>query len=165
VIPALFIVAAVLLDQAVKYWAVNYLLGRGSIGVIPGVFSLTFATNNGAALNLFAGARWLLIAVTVIAIGVIIYMLAKSWFDRKLGKWAAYFILAGALGNFIDRAFRDGGLVVDLFYIELIDFPIFNVADIFVSAGGVMFALYVIGRTSRENREGKERKDGGGDEG
>ncbi len=97
------------------------------------MFSLTYAHNNGAALNMFAGARWLLVGVTVLALAAIVYTFAKGWFETELGRWAAYFVVAGAMGNFIDRALRAGGVVVDLFYIELINFPIFNVADTLVS--------------------------------
>lgn len=157
-----FLVAAciVLLDQITKYWAVERLFAQEDITVIPGVFYFHFAANNGAAWSMFAGQRLVLLAVTVAALALICYVLAKGWVDTAAGRLGMWFVLGGALGNFLDRAFREGGLVVDFLDFRLINFPIFNVADIFITVGGVLFAVFVIQLTLREYRQ---KRDGGDD--
>ena len=161
VLPFLTVVLIVLLDQLTKYWAVSSLFAIGEIEIIPDVFYLTFATNNGAAWNLFAGQRVILLLVTVAALLLIFLILRRGWVNTKIGRWGVYFILGGAIGNFLDRAFRPGGLVVDMFDFRAINFPIFNVADIFVTAGGVMFGIFVLQTAIRDHRQNKS---GGGDE-
>lgn len=159
-LPFLTVVLIVLLDQLTKYWAVSFLLPGGEIEVIPNVFYLNFATNNGAAWSMLAGRRVILLLVTVLALALILVVLKKGWVNTKLGRCGVYFVLGGAIGNFLDRTFRAGGRVVDLFDFRLINFPIFNVADVFITVGGVLFGLFVL-QTALQDR--KERKSGDGD--
>ncbi len=159
-LPFLAVVFIVLLDQLTKYWAVSSLFGLGEIEIIPDVFYLTFATNNGAAWSLFAGRRVILLLVTVAALALICFVLWRGWVNTKIGRWGVFFVLGGAIGNFLDRAFRPGGLVVDLFDFRLINFPIFNVADVFITIGGVMFGIFVLQTAIQDHRQNKS---GGGD--
>ena len=161
-IPFLAVVCIVLLDQLTKYWAVTCLLPQGEIAVIPDVFYLFFATNNGAAWSIFAGQRFVLLAITVIALVLIGIVLWRGWVTTRMGRWGVYFVLGGAIGNFLDRAFREGGRVVDLFDFRLINFPVFNVADVFITVGGIMFGIFVLQTAIRDYRQHKSGGDGDG---
>lgn len=142
-LPAFFIAAVLLLDQLVKNWAVATLPGN-RITVIEDVFYLTFATNSGAAWNILSGSRGILLLVSLAAFGLIFYIFKAGWITTAFGRWTMYAVIGGALGNLYDRLFRPQGLVIDLFDFQLINFPIFNVADIFISVGGVLFILYFL---------------------
>ncbi|MBE6936238.1 MAG: signal peptidase II [Ruminococcaceae bacterium] len=148
----LMAVGIVLLDQVTKVWALNTLKTGGDITVIPGVFYLSYATNNGAAWSMFAGQRALLLLVSAGALILMLWLLKKNYIDTNLGRFSIYMVMGGAFGNLIDRALRTDGRVIDLFDFRLIHFPIFNVADVFICVGGGLFALYTIRTMLREYR-------------
>lgn len=137
-IPLIGIVA----DQSVKYWAATDLRARGTIPLWEGVFHLTYCENTGAAFSMFSGQRWLLLAVTVVLLAGLLYALRKNWMQNAFGRMSLRLIIAGAMGNMIDRFLL--GYVVDLFDFRLIHFPIFNVADILLCVGVGMMVLYVL---------------------
>lgn len=143
-LPFLTVVLIVLLDQVTKFWAVKRLFAQPDITVIPNVFYFHFAANNGAAWSMLSGQRLILLFVSLAAIVLILVMLRRGWIDTALGRVGVWFVLGGAIGNFLDRAFREGGAVVDFLDFRLINFPVFNVADIFITIGGVLFALFVL---------------------
>jgi signal peptidase II len=133
------------LDQWVKWWAagrMNYLL-LGEHPFIPGV-NLTYTQNTGAAFSLLSGggARWFLVTVSSLAVALIILAVCKRWVERPFGVAALGCVLGGAAGNLIDRAYQ--GYVVDMFEFTFIRFAIFNVADVFITAGGACFVLYLL---------------------
>ena len=152
-------VAIVILDQVTKVWALNTLKSGGDITVIPGVFYLSYATNNGAAWSMFAGQRALLLLVSAGALILMAYLLKKDFIDTNLGRFSIYMVMGGAFGNLIDRALRTDGRVIDLFDFRLINFPIFNVADVFICVGGALFALYTLKTALREYRAEKAGTD------
>lgn len=129
-------------DQAVKYWAFTSLQPQNSIPIIENVFHLTYIENRGAAFSLFArfDSRWIFVALAVVITIAIFSVMRKALIQTKLGCWSLVTVAAGALGNAIDRVIR--GFVVDMFDFRLIHFPVFNVADIFICVGGVLFILY-----------------------
>ena len=129
-------------DQAVKYWAFTSLQPQNSIPIIENVFHLTYIENRGAAFSLFArfDSRWIFVALAVVITIAIFSVMRKDLIQTKLGCWSLVMVAAGALGNAIDRVIR--GFVVDMFDFRLIHFPVFNVADIFICVGGVLFILY-----------------------
>jgi len=126
----------VLLDQATKLWIVLALKPIGSVVVIPGLLSLTYAENTGAFFSMLAGQQLFFVAITVVALGGIIWVLWKKPLSSIL-RIALYFILAGAIGNFIDRCLW--GAVVDFFEFTFMNFAIFNVADMCITVGGTLF--------------------------
>lgn len=129
-------------DQAVKYWAFTSLQPQNTIPIIENVFHLTYIENRGAAFSLFArfDSRWIFVALAVVITIAIFSVMRKDLIQTKLGCWSLVMVAAGALGNAIDRVIR--GFVVDMFDFRLIHFPVFNVADIFICVGGVLFVLY-----------------------
>lgn len=138
----LIIAAGIALDRLVKLWAVNTLKPVADIPVWNGVFHLTYATNTGGAWSIFSGKMTFFIIVTVIALLAGIYFLFVSKrFSGTLFSVALALIVSGAAGNFIDRVSM--GYVVDMFYIKLINFPVFNVADLILTAGTVCLIWYV----------------------
>ena len=142
-LPAFFIAAVLLLDQLVKNWAVATLPGN-RITVIEDVFYLTFATNSGAAWNILSGSRGILLLVSLAAFGLIFYIFKAGWITTAFGRWTMYAVIGGALGNFIDRVFDPNGYVIDMFDFRLINFGIFNVADVFIVAGTILTVIYVL---------------------
>jgi len=142
-------------DQAVKSWAVANLRGRGAVDFIPGFIHFYYAENTGAAFSMLRDMRWLFIGVSILASIVIIYIILAKKIKSFWGLLPLSMILGGAVGNLIDRIFV--GHVVDMFEFSFVRFAIFNVADIFVTAGGVLFCLYYI---VSETRSMKAKDDG-----
>lgn len=155
-----FIIAVlmILLDQAVKYWAYTSLQAQHTIPLIENVFHLTYVENRGAAFSMFAqfDSRWIFIALAVVITIVIIVALRKHWLQTALGRWSLVLVAAGAIGNAIDRVVH--GFVVDFFDFRLIHFPVFNVADIFICVGGVLFVLYFMFQHKDEEKQVSEEK-------
>ena len=123
-----------LLDQLSKYWVTKSLVKIGdTIPLLPKIFHFTYVVNNGAAFSFFEGGvtwlRWISLGVSVGLIGLSL-LGDKMDILEQLGYG---FILAGALGNGIDRFFF--GYVVDFLDFRLINFPIFNLADISINLG------------------------------
>ena len=134
----------ILLDQLTKYWAVHALKGKNPIVIWEGVFELRYLENRGAAFGILQNQKWPLIIFTVLVLAVIVYIyLKKIPTERRFLplNLIAVLFFSGAVGNFIDRLVQD--YVVDFFYFVLIDFPIFNVADIYVTVAA--FLLIVLG--------------------
>ena len=145
----LYTIVAVLvlvLDQAVKFWTVNNItpqaIGDECVNLIPGVLHLTNVQNNGAAFSIMADQRWLLVGVSAVFIIAIIVLISMDIIHTKFGRWTAVLVMAGALGNCIDRVLY--GYVVDMFEFELFSFAVFNVADIFITVCGILFCIHVI---------------------
>ena len=134
----------VLLDQATKLAAVSALKDGDPFVLIPGVFQLQYLENRGAAFGLLQNARIFFLAVTLIALAAVIYVLVRLPLKRKyiVLRFLMVLIAAGAVGNMIDRVFL--GYVRDFLYFSLIDFPIFNVADIYVTCATILLILLLL---------------------
>ena len=141
---AIVVVLILIADQLVKYWVTaNITLNTGSIELIPGILKLINIHNDGAAFSLFPGWRWIFVGLAAAVTIAVILALAFKWIKGGFGRWMAVLTMAGALGNAIDRAIY--GYVVDMFVIEPVKFiQVFNVADIFITVGGILFCLYLI---------------------
>ena len=134
----------IVFDQWTKYLAVAHLMNKEPFIIIDGVFQLRYLENRGAAFGMMQGQQTFFLITGIIAVIVLAYVYFKlPWEKRFLPLRAvAMFIAGGAVGNMIDRvAF---GYVVDFFYFELIDFPIFNVADIYVTCATIVLALLIL---------------------
>ncbi len=131
-------------DQVVKQWTVIHLKGQTDIMLWPGVFELTYVENRGAAFGMLQNQRWLFTVLTVIVILGLVYVYFRLSPERKfrLTRVCCIGVLAGAIGNLIDRIMLH--YVVDMFYFKLIDFPVFNVADCYVVVFGILFCLAAI---------------------
>jgi len=127
------------LDQLVKYLAYHHLRPILSVDLWPGVFRLHYCENTGAAFSILEGQIWFFVLLTVILSAVILYFIAKGRVRSVWARVAMICVLSGGVGNLIDRIFR--GFVVDMFDFYLIDFAVFNVADIFVTCGSIFFVV------------------------
>lgn len=112
------------------------------MNVIPNVFSLTYYQNSGAAWSILQGQMWFFAIVTFVAVPLCIWLLWKNRRGSKFYSLALGLVIAGALGNFIDRMRL--GYVVDMFQTDFINFPIFNVADMCLTIGVVMVFIYAL---------------------
>ena len=146
---AIAVVLVLIADQALKYWvSLNIDLNTGEQALIPGFIKLVNIHNNGAAFGLLGGGgwRWVFVVVALVFAVVVVYALKRDLIHGKLGRWAAVGVLAGSIGNCIDRVAY--GYVVDMFKFEFLGDSrlnaIFNVADVFISCCGVLFCLYII---------------------
>lgn len=133
-------------DQLTKLAAVGMLKKVGCVKIINGFFSLTYLENGGAAFGMLEGARWLFLMITIaITVLAVVYYIKME--KNKNNLWlrcAIVMIVAGAMGNAIDRLFR--GYVVDFFDFIIFgyNFPVFNVADILVVLGTALLAGGII---------------------
>ena len=139
---ALLAVALVAVDQLVKYLVLQNIPLGGHVPFIPHLVELTYVQNTGAAFALFEEHTWLLALVSLAMSVVLIIALWKGFFRHPLGRLTLTLLLAGAVGNLIDRAFR--GFVVDTFNLLFMNFAVFNVADICVVVGGISAGLYYL---------------------
>ena len=129
--------AAIGLDQWTKLLAVNHLMDRPAYVIWDGVFEFLYSENRGAAFGMLQGKQWFFLIMVAAAVYSISRMPAtKKYLPLHL---IAMFLSAGAVGNMIDRFTR--GYVVDFLYFKLIDFPIFNVADCYVTVSMFIFIL------------------------
>ena len=137
-------------DQAVKYWAFTSLQAQQTIPLINGVFHLTYIENAVQHSACFAqfDSRWIFVVLAIMITVAIFTAIYRNMLQTQLGCWSLILVAAGALGNAIDRVAR--GFVVDMFDFRLIHFPVFNVADIFICVGGVLFVLYLCFSTRRQ---------------
>ena len=145
------IVIAILiaLDQFIKNWALNDLKYKGSISVIDNVFNLTYVENRGAAFGLFQNNQIIFVIVAIIATIVGLYFLHSKKLDSKLCKFSIVLIIAGALGNLIDRIRLD--FVVDYFDFIFIWNYVFNLADCFIVVGTILLCIYIL-ISDKENK-------------
>ena len=139
---AIVAVLAIIVDQLVKYWvAGNIALNTGVKELIPGIVSLVNIHNDGAAFGFLAGggARIYFILACGVFTVLIILGIATNFISTHIGRWSAVFVAAGGLGNCIDRVIS--GYVQDMFKLDFMNFAIFNVADIFITVGCIVFIL------------------------
>ena len=118
-------------DQLIKYWTVEHLALGESAAFLPGIVQLTRVHNYGAAWSSFSGQTTALAVVTVLLMAAVAYLLVRRIVRHPLGVIAGVMILAGGVGNLIDRI--ETGFVIDFF--DFYFWPIFNVADIFICVG------------------------------
>lgn len=154
---AIVAMLVIIADQWLKYWiAGNIVLDTGIKELIPGVLSLVNIHNQGAAFGFLSGgnARIYFIIICVVFTVAVIVALATNFISGSLGRWSAVFIMAGGIGNCIDRILY--GYVQDMFKLEFFNFPIFNVADIAITVFCFVFILYILfggeGRSARDRR-------------
>ena len=133
--------ALLVLDQWLKVWiTANLPLGE-SMPFLPGFVELLTVHNYGAAWSSFSGQRVMLLGVTAVIIGAVLFVLARRIVRHPLGVAACCLVVSGGIGNLIDR-FRVG-YVVDMFHFEFWpSYPVCNVADICVVGGAFLGAIY-----------------------
>ena len=139
---ALFAAGIVGLDQFTKYLTVANIPLHTEIPAIPGLFHLTYVQNTGAAFSSFEGQIWLFEIVFAVFTGAILWEFSgKRWPFTDLERWLIVAIYGGGLGNMIDRIRL--GFVVDMIEVDFMRFPVFNVADCFITCGCVLLIAHL----------------------
>ena len=139
---ALFAAAIVGADQLSKLLVVEQIPLHTQVSVIPGLFHLTYARNTGAAFSMFEGMQWLFALVFALFAAAIIWEFSKKRLPFKpWERWCIVAVFAGGLGNMIDRLRL--GYVVDMIEVEFISFPVFNVADCFITCGCIALIVSI----------------------
>ena len=140
---ALAVAGVVAADQVSKFLVVQNIPLSSQVEAIPGLFHLTYVQNTGAAFSSFAGMRWMFVAIFVL------FTVAVIWeFSRKrlsfttFERWCIAAVYAGGLGNVIDRVRL--GYVVDMIAVDFIKFPVFNVADCFITCGCIVLMVHLV---------------------
>lgn len=131
--------AAAAVDQLTKLLAKTYLMGE-TLVLIPGWLQLHYITNDGMALSMLRGGRWLFVVLTIVYFAIVIWAVAKKYIYKKPELWCIAAITGGAAGNLIDRIAT--GQVVDMICIPW--FSTFNVADLFITFGAVVLIAYIV---------------------
>ncbi|HIQ98731.1 MAG TPA: signal peptidase II [Candidatus Scybalocola faecavium] len=140
-IPLVAVILLCALDQITKRLAVHFLMGKSPVVLWDGVFELQYVENRGAAFGIFQNQQIIFYILTLVIAALLLWFYSKIPEERKylLLKIPVIVCFAGAIGNFIDRVAH--GYVVDFFYFKLIDFPVFNVADIYITCSAVLFLI------------------------
>ena len=132
------------LDQLVKILITSHMALSATVPVIKNVFHITYIQNRGAAWGSLQGKRILLLAVTLLVLIFLVYFYIKM---LKMDKYKDLrilflFVFSGAVGNMIDRIRL--GYVIDMFDFRLINFPVFNVADIYVTCSMIILLIFIL---------------------
>ena len=135
-----FIVAA---DQFTKYLTVANIALYADVPFIPGLLQLTYVQNTGAAFSSVEGQQWLFAIIFIVFTGLIVY----EYFKKSMGftpfeRWCIAAIYGGGLGNMIDRVRL--GYVVDMIETTFMEFPVFNVADCFITCGCILLMIHLV---------------------
>ena len=138
------IIVLVLLDQYTKVLAVKHLKDQADIPILKNIFELSYVENRGAAFGMMQNKQTFFIITTVFVVALILWIYHTMPMEKKFmpGRITLVFIVAGAIGNFIDRVSQ--GFVVDFLYFKLINFPVFNVADIYVTCSVFVLAFLLL---------------------
>ncbi len=140
---AVFAALVVIADQVTKYLVVANIPLFGHADAIPGLFSLTYTQNTGAAWSSFQGMLWLFALIFILFTAGILWELKyKKMGFTRFEQWCVAAVWAGGLGNMIDRLRL--GYVVDMIRLEFMDFPIFNVADCFITCGCIALMAHLV---------------------
>ena len=132
----------IVLDQLIKIIVDANMMVSQSIPVIQDVLHFTYVQNEGAAFGIFQGQRWILVGVTSVVILGGIYLLAAKRLKSNFLIWSVALVIAGGVGNLIDRIFRH--FVIDYIEVRLINFAVFNFADCCVVIGTIMIVCYLL---------------------
>lgn len=143
-IDILLMIVLIFLDQITKYFAINSLMNQPPIVLIDGVFEFHYLENRGAAFGMLQDQKLFFIFIAIIILAAICYVIVKMPYQKMYTKLniCLIFIAGGAIGNLIDRVRYD--YVVDFLYFSLINFPVFNVADIYVTLASIFLVILLL---------------------
>ena len=140
---SLFAAAIVAADQFTKYLTVANIALYEDVPFLPGLLQLTYVQNTGAAFSSFEGQQWLFALIFVVFTGMVFYEYRKQTMHlTKLEWWCVFAVYGGGLGNMVDRVRL--GYVVDMIETTFITFPVFNVADCFITCGCILLMAHLI---------------------
>jgi len=155
---SLFVAFIVAADQFTKYLTVANIALQEDVPFLPGLLQLTYVRNTGAAFSSFEGQQWLFAVIFVIFTGLIFY----EYFKKPMGfttfeRWCIAAIYGGGIGNMIDRVRL--GYVVDMIETTFMEFPVFNVADCFITCGCILLMIHLFLFNKEFWKDGKKEKE------
>ena len=152
---ALFAAGIVAADQLTKLWVVEQIPLYGHVPALDGLFHLTYVQNTGAAWSSFQGMTWLFVLVFALFAAAIVWEFSKKRWPFTTGeRWLIVAVFGGGLGNMIDRLRL--GYVVDMICLDFMEFPVFNVADCFISCGCILLLAHLIFFNKEFWKDGKK---------
>ena len=142
-VPYMILIAVcIAADQVVKFLVRANIPLFGAVDFLPGIMDLTYVQNTGAAFSIFEEQTWLLAILSAVIAAGLIFLLVSVVITHPFGRITLSLVIGGAIGNLIDRvAF---GFVTDMFRTLFMHFAVFNVADICVVVGGILFTIYFL---------------------
>ena len=151
------IIAVILIavDRITKNWAAQA-LASGDIAVIDKVLYFRYTENTGVAFSMFSDNRWVLVGITSVMLIVALAFFLSGKIKDKLELFALSLIIAGGVGNLIDRLSL--GYVIDFIDVRIINFAIFNVADMFITIGAILVCIAAFAAEKREKREQESKQ-------
>ncbi len=132
-------VVLIALDQLSKLWIVNHIPLNTIHKFLPGIFSLTYLRNYGAAFSILQNQQWFFTVITFAVVGAACYYFIKNLQGSFWLLFGLLLIISGGLGNFIDRVRL--GYVVDMVHLDFMNFAIFNVADSYLTVGVIILFI------------------------
>lgn len=147
-------VILVAVDQIVKNWAAETLV-KGDIAIIENVLYLKYAENTGVAFSMFSDNRWILVIATSVMLAAVLAFFLSGKLSGKLEVFSLSLLLSGGVGNLIDRISL--GYVIDYIDVRIINFAIFNIADICICVGAFLLCVAVYFSDRKEKEEKQEK--------
>ena len=157
---AILAAALVAVDQLVKYLVRAHIPLGGNVPFIPRLLDLTYVQNTGAAFSMLRSHTWLLTLTSAVVVLAMCWLITKGFFKNRLGLFSAALVLAGGMGNLIDRVLF--GFVTDMFQTTFMEFAVFNVADCCITVGVPLLFLYVWVYVGKEEKK-EDGADGAGE--
>ena len=143
ILMVLAVLGITFLDQLTKALVVQNIPLHTAVPVLDGVFHLTYTQNTGAAFSMFQGMQWMFALIFLVFTGLVVWDMVKKVMPfTQLERWLIVLIYAGGLGNMIDRVRM--GYVVDMIEVEFMRFPVFNVADCFITCGCILLLAHLV---------------------
>lgn len=136
------VILIIVFDQLSKWLVVTNMELHQSIPIVDGWLHITSTRNKGAAFSLLENQLWFFIIIALIAVSLLSYLIYRFRREDKFLGYVFAFILGGAVGNLIDRILT--GEVIDFIDFAIINFPIFNIADIAITVGTALLIIYVL---------------------
>ena len=156
IIYSLIILLGVAIDFVSKLLVVIFLKPVSDFPLIQDFFHFTYHENPGAAWGMLQDARWVFMTVSTVAILGMMFYLYTGWVESRLSEAAFLLIISGGIGNMVDRISL--GYVVDFLHAKFIDFPIFNIADSFVTIGAFLLIASLIIEIINEEKQKEKKK-------
>ncbi|WP_404799030.1 signal peptidase II [Apilactobacillus quenuiae] len=128
-------------DQIIKYIIATHISENAVINLVPGLISITNLHNDGAAWSILQGQQWLFSLISIFAIFIIGYFMYRLR-KHRLYEISLVILLSGIIGNFVDRLMQ--GYVVDMFQLDFINFPVFNIADSCITIGIIILFIAIL---------------------
>lgn len=149
-ISVLVVVSMLGIDQLIKYYVDLYLKNKPALVVIRNILQFNYLENDGAMMGFMGGRTALMTVLAIICVVVMLFVIFSGIIKDRIDYWCCLFMIAGGLGNIIDRVFR--GYVIDYIEVLFVDFYIFNFADCLITVAAFVLIFYQIYLISKENK-------------